>query len=145
MDAYYAFDGRELQNERAYDLNRETAAEADGITPTNVPVWMAHRIERQDGSTDTVETCNALCAHIRSLDEAAADEIRAHMEELEVLSDLRQVAERDNHNLRNRVTVLQLLLHGMRDRWDERSTGMTRLQLDLLLDNPDAVQIRRAA
>jgi hypothetical protein len=144
-DAYSAFDRRERDNERTIDLNRENAAEHYGITPANVPVWMRLRVERMDGSTDLNATCNALCAHIRALDEAAADEIREHMAEVQILADIREVTEADNHKLRNRVTVLNLLLHSMRDRWDERSTGMTLLQLDLLLDNPDAVQVRRAA
>lgn len=132
MDAYYAFDGRELQNERIIDLNRETAPEADGIAPENVPVWMAHRIERHDGSTDLVETCNALCAHAATMSnradmfrrdvltlqteaEVAADNIRELMAQLETANEVAAIhrAERDAYlielaKLRDRCQVLIL-------------------------------------
>ena len=145
MDAYDIFDRAEQYAEREYDLNREAAAEMDGITPANVPVWSALRVENMDGTTNINATINAICAHIRTLNEAAANTIREIEADRAAAHDIAAQYASENEALRNRVTNAEMLLRASRERWDERSTGVTLLQLDLLLGNPDAREMNRAA
>jgi hypothetical protein len=112
MDAYSAFDARELANERTIDLNRENAAESDGITPANVPVWTRLRVERMDGSTDLNATCNALCAHICTLDEAAIEVVK----------------------LRDRCQILELQKEEIRHTYQRHLGAYTRLAIDAMHD-----------
>jgi outer membrane murein-binding lipoprotein Lpp len=142
MDAYDIFDRAERANERAADLNRETAAECDGISPANVPVWSSLRVENMDGTTNINATINAICTHVRTLNEAAADAIREISADREAVSDVAAQYGHENERLRERVTNAETLLRAVREDWDRSSTGMIRLQLDLLLGNPE---LRQAA
>lgn len=144
MDAYDIFDRAERAAERAYDLNRETAAEMDGITPANVPVWSALRVENMDGTTNINATINAICTHIRTLNEAAADTIRKVEADRDAITDVAAQYASENERLRERVTNAETLLRSINERWDHTSTGMTRLGLDLILGNPE-IERREAA
>lgn len=143
-DPTYLLDQNERANERAIDLNRETAAEMDGITPANVPVWSALRVENMDGTTNLNATINAICTHVRTLNEAAADTIREIEADRAAAHDIAAQYANENEALRERVTNAETMLRCIREGWDRSSTGMTRLQLDLLLGNPEA-QMSRAA
>jgi hypothetical protein len=144
-DPTYLLDQNERATERGYDLNRETAPEMDGITPANVPVWTALRVENMDGTTNVNATINALCEHVRELEEASADAIRDLMHDREILSDVRDQFQSENHGLRQKLTLAEMLLRVSRERWDERSTGVTLLELDILLGNPEAREMKEAA
>ena len=96
-DPYFALAARELAEEQAIDLNRETAAEYDGIVPSNVAIWTQYRAENEDGTTNINATANALCAAVASLREA----ITANQDSTNgLLEDARQLRE-ENHDLRN--------------------------------------------
>lgn len=162
MDAYDTYDRNERANERANDLNRETAAECDGISPVNIPVWSALRVENMDGTTNVNATVNALCAHVTRLNEvgevwrtdllrleteseAVADEIRAMAADRDAIADVAAQYAIENERLRERVTNAETMLRSIREDWDRTSTGMTRLGLDLILGNPEAREMKEAA
>lgn len=104
----------ERATERGYDLNRETAAECDGITPANVPVWSALRVENMDGTTNINATINAICTHVRTLNEAAADTIREIEADREAANDIAAQYAIENEGLRERVTNAETLLNSSR-------------------------------
>ena len=100
-DPYFALAARELAEEQAIDLNRETAAEYDGIVPSNVAIWTQYRSENEDGTTNINATCNALCGAVASLREA----ITANQNSTNgLLSDMRQLRE-ENEQLRESIRI----------------------------------------
>jgi hypothetical protein len=141
-DAYDALSRRELAIERSYDLTVETAAECDGISPANIPVFSSLRISYMDGATNLSATINSLCDHVRTLSENAADTIRDAAADRDAIADVAAQYATENEGLRQRVVNVETLLRSIREEWDRESMGWVRLQLDLVLDNPE---LRRAA
>lgn len=136
----HLLDRYERQADDAYMENLDSQR----VSPSNVPYLLTYLQRDEAGHMDPNATLNALCEGIRTAEEDAAEEIRVLMHDMEILSSLRNQFEMENHELRRRLTTAEMLLRASRERWDERSTGVTLLELDLLLGNPEA-QMSRAA
>lgn len=142
-DPYLNLAAREMAEERAIDLNRETAPEMDGISPDNVPVWTLYRVENNDGTTNPNATANALCARIQELEEEN-DNLRAGMRNERADNEAAwKVADEMQASLE--------LAHANVTRWaelyrnavqpkllDHTSFGRQRIMHDIAFGNPDA-------
>lgn len=52
----------------------------------------------------------------------------------------RDALQAENERLRERVTNAEMALRCIREGWEKTSTGLTRLQIDLMLGNPEATE-----
>lgn len=153
-DAYDRFDRAEQYAERAIDLNRQTAAECDGITPDNVPVWVALRVENMDGTTNINATINAVCTHIRTLNESAADTVRELCADRDMIADITDQYRTENERLRQSLVDMgknvdrwaELYRRAMSPRLGNLSEyGTQRLVHDIAFGSEHDAPINRAA